>query len=199
MVDRLKQRGIDRQKIEHAVREILEAIGEDPGREGLIGTPSRVAEAYEHFFSGLRENPAEHLEIGFTEGYDGLILVRDISLYSMCEHHLVPFIGRAHVGYIPDRKVVGISKIARLVEGYARRPQLQERLTEQIADDLYNCLAAKGSIVVIEAEHLCMTARGVQKPGSITVTSALRGVLFEDAAYRAEALDLIRNPRRPQG
>ncbi|MBX6763208.1 MAG: GTP cyclohydrolase I FolE [Rubrobacteraceae bacterium] len=187
---------VDRKRIELAVREILEAIGEDPEREGLIGTPSRVAEAYEHFFSGLRENPVDHLEIGFTEGYDGLVLVRDINLYSMCEHHLVPFVGKAHVGYIPDRKVVGISKIARLVEGYARRPQLQERLTEQIADDLYTGLDSKGSIVVIEAEHLCMTARGVQKPGSITVTSALRGVLAEDDARRAEAMGLIRGSYR---
>ena len=188
--------GVDKKRIERAVREILEAIGEDPEREGLLGTPARVADAYEYLFSGLREDPAEHLKVGFTESYGGLVLVRDINLYSLCEHHLIPFVGKAHVGYAPGKKVVGISKIARLVEGYARRPQLQERLTEQIADDLYNRLDSGGSIVVIEAEHLCMTARGVQKPGSITVTSALRGAFLNDSALRAEAMGLIREPRR---
>lgn len=187
--------GVDKPRIERAVREILLAIGEDPEREGLLYTPQRVAEAYEYFFAGLREDPLKHLEVGFSEEYKGLVLVRDIDLHSLCEHHLVPFVGKAHVGYVPQEKVVGISKIARLMEGYARRPQLQERLTDQIADGLYEHLGSKGSIVVIEAEHLCMTARGVQKPGSITVTSAVRGIFAEDESQRAEVMALIRGQR----
>jgi GTP cyclohydrolase I len=182
---------IDRPRIERAVREILIAIGEDPERDGVLGTPERVADAYEYLFSGLGEDPTRHLEIGFAEDYRDTVLVRDIPLYSICEHHLIPFAGKAHVGYAPNGRVVGLSKLARLVEGYARRPQLQEQLTVQIADALYKSLGSRGSIVVIEAEHLCMTARGVQKPGSITVTSAVRGIYEEDQSLRAETMALI--------
>jgi GTP cyclohydrolase I len=188
---------IDRARIERAVREILIAIGEDPERKGLLGTPERVADAYAYLFAGLRENPIRHLEIGFMEEARDMVLVRDISLYSICEHHLIPFVGKAHVGYAPNGRVVGLSKLARLVEGYARRPQLQEQLTAQIADALYENLGSRGSIVIIEAEHLCMTMRGVQKSGSITVTSAVRGIYEEDEALRAETMALIsRGPVR---
>lgn len=182
---------VDRPRIERAVREILLAIGDDPGREGVLGTPERVADAYAYLFAGLREDPTRHLEVGFMESARDPVLVRDIPLYSICEHHLIPFAGKAHVGYAPNGRVVGLSKLARVVEGYARRPQLQERLTGQIADALYENLDSRGSIVVIEAEHLCMTARGVQKPGSITVTSAVRGIYEEDGALRSEAMALI--------
>jgi GTP cyclohydrolase IA len=189
--------GVDRPRIERAVREILIAIGEDPEREGVLGTPERVADAYAYLFAGLREDPTRHLETGFAEDYRDKVLVRDIPLYSVCEHHLIPFAGKAHVGYAPEGRVVGLSKLARLVEGYARRPQLQEQLTAQVADALYENLGSRGSIVVIEAEHLCMTARGVQKPGSITVTSAVRGIYEEDVALRAETMALIsRGPAR---
>lgn len=182
---------IDKPRIERAVREILEAIGEDPEREGVLETPRRVADAYEYLFAGLAEDPLHHLEVGFAEEYRELVLVRDIPLYSLCEHHLIPFVGKAHVGYMPSGRVAGLSKLARVVEGYARRPQLQERLTGQIADALHGGLGSAGSIVVIEAEHLCMTARGVQKPGSVTVTSAVRGVFEKDRDRRAEAMALI--------
>ncbi len=188
---------IDRPRIERAVREILIAIGEDPEREGVLGTPERVADAYAHLFAGLGEDPTRHLEIGFMESARDTVFVRDIPLASLCEHHLLPFTGKAHLGYAPDGRVVGLSKLARLVEGYARRPQLQERLTVQIADALYENLGSRGSIVVIEADHSCMTMRGVQKPGSVTVTSAVRGVFEEDDALRAEAMALIsRGPVR---
>ncbi len=188
---------VDRRRIERAVREILIAIGDDPDREGVLGTPERVADAYAYLFAGLGEDPTRHLEVGFAEDYRDTVLVRDIPLYSICEHHLIPFVGKAHVGYAPNGRVVGLSKLARLVEGYARRPQLQEQLTVQIADALYENLDARGSIVVIEAEHLCMTARGVQKPGSITVTSAVRGSYEENDALRSEAMALIfRGPVR---
>jgi GTP cyclohydrolase IA len=182
---------IDRSRIERAVREILIAIGDDPERHGVLGTPERVADAYAYLFAGLGEDPTRHLEIGFMESARDTVLIRDIPLASLCEHHLMPFIGKAHLGYVPHGRVVGLSKLARLVEGYARRPQLQERLTAQIADALYENLGSRGSIVVIEADHTCMTARGVQKPGSITVTSAVRGVYEEDEALRAEAMALI--------
>ena len=182
---------VDRERIQRAVREILIGIGEDPDREGVLGTPERVADAYAYLFAGLAEDPTRHLEIGFAEDYRDTVLVRDIPLYSICEHHLIPFAGKAHVGYAPDGRVVGLSKLARLVEGYARRPQLQEQLTVQIADALYESLGSRGSIVIIEAEHLCMTARGVQKPGSITVTSAVRGIYEEDESLRAETMALI--------
>lgn len=186
---------VDRQRIERAVREILIAIGEDPDREGLRGTPGRVARTYEFLFAGLGVDPSRHLRVEFQENHHEMVLVRDIPLYSVCDHHLLPFIGKAHVGYIPNGKVVGLSKLARVVEGYARRPQLQERLTAQIADTLQGELAAQGSIVVVEAEHLCLTMRGVQKPGSITVTSALRGIYAKDERTRQEAMSLI-NGRR---
>jgi GTP cyclohydrolase IA len=191
------KRYIDRARIERAVREILIAIGDDPDRDGVLGTPERVADAYAYLFAGLGEDPTRHLEVGFAEDYRDTVLVRDIPLYSICEHHLIPFAGKAHVGYAPNGRVVGLSKLARLVEGYARRPQLQEQLTSQIADALYENLGSRGSIAIIEAEHLCMTARGVQKPGSITVTSAVRGVYEEDEALRSEAMALIsRGPVR---
>ncbi len=182
---------VDKPRIERAVREILIAIGDDPNREGVLGTPERVADAYEYLFAGLGEDPTRHLEVGFAEDYRDTVLVRDIPLYSICEHHLIPFVGKAHVGYAPNGRVVGLSKLARLVEGYARRPQLQEQLTAQIADALYENLGSQGSMVVIEAEHLFMTARGVQKSGSITVTSAVRGIYAEDETLRAETMGLI--------
>jgi GTP cyclohydrolase I len=182
---------VDKPRIQRAVREILIAIGEDPNREGVLGTPERVAEAYEYLFAGLAEDPTRHLEVGFMEDARDMVLVRDIPLASLCEHHLLPFIGKAHVAYAPSGRVVGLSKLARLMEGYARRPQLQERLTAQIADALFEDLGSRGSIVVIEADHSCMTMRGVQKPGSITVTSAARGIYEEQDALRAEVMALI--------
>jgi GTP cyclohydrolase IA len=186
---------VDLLRIEWAVREILVAVGEDPDREGLKGTPGRVARAYEALFVGLGEDPTRHLRFGFQEDHREMVLVRDIPLYSMCEHHLLPFVGKAHVGYIPDGKVAGLSKLARVVEGYARRPQLQERLTAQVADALQGELAARGSIVVVEAEHLCLTMRGVQKPGSVTVTSAVRGIYAKDRRARGEAMAFITGRR----
>jgi GTP cyclohydrolase I len=191
------ERRVDRERIQRAVREILIGIGEDPDREGVLGTPERVAEAYAYLFAGLSEDPTRHLEVGFMESARDAVLVRDIPLASLCEHHLLPFIGKAHLGYAPNGRVVGLSKLARLVEGYARRPQLQERLTAQIADALYDSLGSRGSIVMIEADHSCMTMRGVQKPGSITVTSAVRGIYEEDESLRAETMALIsRGPIR---
>jgi len=181
----------DLPRIERAVREILVAIGEDPEREGLRATPRRVAEAYEFLFAGLREDPAQHLGVGFQEDHREMVIIRDIPLFSVCEHHLLPFVGKAHVGYIPNERVAGLSKLARVVEGYARRPQQQERLTAQVADALYKELGARGAIVVVEADHLCMTMRGVQKPGSVTVTSAVRGIYAEDERTRQEAMSLI--------
>ena len=192
-----KRHEVDKPRIELAVRELLIAIGEDPDREGVLGTPERVADAYEYLFAGLSEDPTRHLEIGFMEDARDMVLVRDIPLYSICEHHLIPFVGKAHVGYAPNGRVVGLSKLARLVEGYARRPQLQEQLTAQIADALYENLGSQGSMVVIEAEHLCMTARGVQKSGSITVTSAVRGIYAEDETLRAETMALISRGQLP--
>lgn len=187
--------GVDRLRIERAVREILYAVGEDPDREGLRETPTRVAKAYEFLFAGLRADPARFLDTGFQEDNHEMVLVRDIPLYSMCEHHLLPCTGKAHVGYIPYGKVVELSKLARVVEGYSRRPQLQERLTTQVADALHKELEARGSIVVVEANHLCMTIRGVQKPGSVTVTSAVRGIYAKDERTRHEALSLITGRR----
>ncbi len=185
----------DKPRIERAVREILLAIGEDPDREGLRDTPARVARAYEFLFAGLAEDPARHLDVGFQEEHREMVLIRDIPLASVCEHHLIPFVGKAHVGYIPNERVVGLSKLARVVEGYSRRPQLQERLTKQIADALHKELEARGAIVVLEADHLCMTMRGVQKPGSVTVTSAVRGTYAEDERARQEAMSLITGRR----
>jgi len=175
----MQHRPIDKEKIEKAVLMILEAIGEDPQREGLVNTPKRVARMYEEIFAGSDQDPREFLRVSFTEYHDELVLVKDIPLYSMCEHHLLPFYGKAHVAYIPKGgRVVGISKLARVAEAYARRPQLQERLTSQIADCIYDTVKPFGVAVVIQAEHMCMTMRGVHKPGALTVTSAVRG-LFE--------------------
>ncbi len=185
---------VDHYKIKKAVRMILEAIGEDPEREGLMETPDRVARMYEEIFSGLWEDPEYHLEKVFSEEHEEMIIVKDIPLYSMCEHHLLPFYGKAHVAYIPkDGKVTGLSKLARVVEGYAKRPQLQERLTSQIADSIMNRLSPQGALVVVEAEHMCMTFRGVKKPGSKTVTSAVRGIFRRNKATRAEAFSLIKS------
>jgi GTP cyclohydrolase I len=186
-----EERGVDGPRIERAVREILLAIGEDPDREDLAETPGRVAEAYAHVFSGLHEDPARNLEISFAVGGHDAVLLRDVPLASMCEHHLLPFVGKAHVGYVPEDRVVGLSEIVQLVEGFARRPQLQERLTAQIADTLYGNLGSRGSFVVVEAEQLCMTMRGVQKPGTVTVTSAMRGVFEAEPGRRAEVMALI--------
>jgi GTP cyclohydrolase I len=182
----------DHARAEAAVRELLHAIGEDPDREGLKETPARVARAYEELVRGLRQDPRDILTTTFELGHDELVLVRDIELWSMCEHHLVPFTGVAHVGYIPNEsgRITGLSKLARLVDVYARRPQVQERLTTQIADSLMEILQARGVIVVIEAEHLCMTMRGVRKPGAKTITSAIRGIMH-NAATRSEAMSLI--------
>jgi GTP cyclohydrolase I len=182
---------VDIQKIEKAVREILVAIGEDPDREGLLKTPNRVARAYGELMSGLHEDPRIHLRTVFHERYDEVVLLRDIEFHSLCEHHLLPFTGRAHVAYLPDGKVVGLSKLARLVEGYARRPQVQERLTTQIADALMDELNPIGAACIIEATHTCMTIRGARKPGSIMVTSALRGIFKENPSSRAEVLALM--------
>ena len=182
---------IDHPRIERAVREILAAVGEDPDREGLLETPSRVARMYAEMFSGLKKNPAEHLRKVFTESYDEVVLIKDIEFCSMCEHHLLPFTGRAHVGYLPDGKVVGLSKLARLVEDVARRPQVQERMTETIAHAIEEELNARGVAVVLEASHSCMTIRGVRKPGSTCTTSAMRGIFRENLSSRAEILGLI--------
>ncbi|MDD4866134.1 MAG: GTP cyclohydrolase I FolE [Mycobacterium sp.] len=188
-----RRRAFDHTRAEAAVRELLHAIGEDPDRDGLRDTPARVARAYQEMFAGLYTDPDTVLNTMFDEEHDELVLVKEIPLYSTCEHHLVSFHGVAHVGYIPGRdgRVTGLSKIARLVDLYARRPQVQERLTTQIADALVNKLDPRGVIVVIEAEHLCMAMRGVRKPGAITTTSAVRGQFKTNAASRAEALDLI--------
>jgi len=178
-------------EIQRAVRRILRALGDDPNREGLRGTPERVARMYLELFAGLYEDPARHLAVTFTEKYDEMVILREIPFYSMCEHHLLPFIGQAHVAYLPDGKVIGVSKLARVVEAYARRPQLQERLTCQIADLLMERLAAKGVGVIIEATHTCMTLRGVRKPGAIMVTSAMRGLFKTNPATRNEAINLL--------
>ncbi len=185
--------GFDHARIEAAVREILLALGEDPDRDGLVGTPARVARSYDEIFAGLRQDPAELLATTFDLNHQEMVLVKDIEVWSMCEHHLLPFTGVAHVAYIPSRKgrVTGLSKLARLVDVYARRPQVQERLTSQIVDALVEHLHPQGALVVLECEHQCMTMRGVAKAGSKTVTSAVRGVL-RDPATRAEAMSLIR-------
>lgn len=188
--------GVDQARIGRAIREILLAIGEDPDREGLRETPARIGRMYAELFGGLHENPREHLRKFFAETCDEVVLVRDISFNSTCEHHLLPFMGTAHVAYLPGERVVGLSKLARVVEGVARRPQVQERMTEQIADLLEQELQAKGVAVVIEAEHTCMTIRGVRKPGSICVTSAMRGCFRNKASTRAELMTLIYGDRR---
>jgi GTP cyclohydrolase I len=185
---------IDVPAIEAAVRQILVALGEDPEREGLQGTPIRVAKMYAEIFDGIHRDPADEVDAFFgEEHYSEIVMVRDIPFYSACEHHLIPFHGKAHVAYIPKGRVTGLSKLARLVDGYARRPQMQERLTAQVADALMGRLDPLGVMVVVEAEHLCMSMRGVRKPGSMTVTSAVRGILATNAATRAEALALMHN------
>ncbi len=187
---------IDIPRIERAVREILLAVGEDPDREGLRDTPGRVARMYAELFSGLREDPRKHLEKFFPEKYDEIVLVRNISFHSLCEHHLLPFMGNAHIGYIPDGRVVGLSKLARVVESVAHRPQVQERMTEQIADLLIQQLQVKGVAVVVEAIHTCMIIRGVRKPGSVCVTSAMKGIFRTNPSSRAEVMTLIYGERR---
>jgi GTP cyclohydrolase IA len=184
---------MNRKKIEKAVRDILIAIGENPARDGLRKTPLRIARMYEEVFSGLRENPAKHLVAQFNEKHHEIVIVKDIQFHSFCEHHLLPFRGRAHIAYIPNGKIVGLSKIARVVDAFAKRPQVQERLTSQIADLLMEKLKPKGVAVILEAEHTCMTVRGIVKPGSSVVTSAMRGVFRSNLATRSEAMSLIRS------
>lgn len=186
-----EQTAVDLPRIQRAVREILAAVGEDPDREGLQETPARVARMYAELFSGLTAEPARHLQKTFSERYDELVLIRDIRFCSMCEHHLLPFLGKAHVGYLPRGKVVGLSKLARVVEEISKRPQVQERMTHQIADLLQTELDPKGVIVVLEAEHTCMSIRGIRKPGAITLTSAVRGLFKTNDSSRAEAMALI--------
>jgi GTP cyclohydrolase I len=186
---------VDRPRIERAVREILEAIGEDPDRDGLIDTPARVAKMYAEVFSGLHENPARHLQVTFEAHHDEMVMVKDIAVYSFCEHHLIPWFGVAHVAYIPgeEGRITGLSKLARLVDGYGKRPQVQERLTSQVADALVTELQPRGVLVVVEAEHLCMSMRGIRKPGASTVTSAVRGEFRSSVASRAEAMGFLRS------
>jgi GTP cyclohydrolase I len=188
---------VDKGRIEKAVREILEAIGEDPDREGLRRTPERVAEMYADLFSGLHGSPDQHLAVTFAADHDEMVMVKDIPLYGVCEHHLIPFVGKAHVAYIPNDsgRITGLSKLARLVDSYCRRPQVQEQLTTQIADEIESSLEPRGVFVVIEAEHLCMSMRGVQKPGTTTITSAVRGLFRDSAATRAEAMAFIHGAR----
>jgi GTP cyclohydrolase I len=187
---------VDHARIQKAVREILAAVGEDPDREGLLETPARVARMYAEMFAGLNKEPAEHLQKVFTEEYDEVVLIKDITFCSMCEHHLLPFTGKAHVGYLPRGKVVGLSKLARVVEDVARRPQVQERMTETIANLVESELDASGVAVVLEASHSCMTIRGIRKPGSTCMTSAMRGVFRENLSSRAEILGLIMGERK---
>jgi GTP cyclohydrolase IA len=185
--------GVDKERIERAIHEVLDALGENSDRDGLLKTPGRVAEMYDEVFWGLSRDPVDELDVLFDADHDEMIMVRDIVLYSMCEHHLIPFIGQAHVAYIPNEegKITGLSKLVRAVEVLAKRPQVQERLTTQIADAIEQALDPRGVLVVIEAEHLCMSMRGVRKPGSQTVTSAVRGIFRENDATRAEAMNLI--------
>jgi GTP cyclohydrolase IA len=184
---------VDTTRVARAVSELLAAIGEDPGRDGLVDTPVRVAAMYEELFAGLADDPSRHLTVTFAAEHDEMVMVRDIPFASLCEHHLVPFIGRAHVAYIPaeDGRITGLSKLARLVDGFARRLQVQERMTTQIADAIEKVLAPRGVLVVVEAEHLCMSMRGVKKPGTLTITSSVRGLFRSDAATRAEAMQFV--------
>ena len=188
--------GIDQERIARAVREILAAVGEDPDRDGLLETPARVARMYAEMFSGLHDDPRQHLKKFFTEKYDEIVLVRDITFQSMCEHHLLPFMGKAHIAYVPSGRVIGLIKLARVVDVVSRRPQVQERMTEVIADLLVEELGAKGVAVVVEASHSCMTIRGVRKPGSVCVTSAMRGLFRDRMKSRAEVMTLIYGERR---
>ena len=187
----IHKEAIDRERIKAAVNELLAAIGEDPSRDGLLDTPRRIADMYAEIFEGVNTDPTEYLKVGFEVAHDEMVLLRNIPFYSMCEHHFLPFHGEAHVGYVPDGRVVGISKLARVVEGFARRPQIQEQLTTQIADAIMDYLQPDGVAVVIEAEHLCMTMRGVRKPGSRMITSAMRGRFRESSLTRAEFLSLV--------
>ncbi len=191
------ERGVDGARVARAVRELLLAIGEDPDREGLAGTPARVADMYQELFSGLHDDPGRHLTATFALEHDEMVMVKDIPFASLCEHHLVPFIGRAHIAYIPNEegRITGLSKLARLIEGYARRLQVQERMTSQVADTIERVLSPRGVLVVLEAEHLCMSMRGVKKPGTLTVTSAVRGMFRTSAATRAEAMQFIHGGR----
>ena len=182
---------IDRQKIEDAVISIIEAIGEDPNREGLVGTPKRIAEMYAELFTGMTIDPKQELTVGFDEGHHEMVILKDVPFYSLCEHHFLPFYGLAHVGYIPEGRVVGASKLARVVETLAKRPQIQERLTTQIADTIVEALNPEGVAVVIQAEHLCMTMRGINKPGSNILTSAMRGLFRRSPLTRSEFLSLV--------
>ncbi|MCA9826469.1 MAG: GTP cyclohydrolase I FolE [Dehalococcoidia bacterium] len=186
---------MDGERLRSAVVELLAAIGDDPRRDGLVETPRRIAEMYEEIFGGLSIDPAEYLSVGFEVAHDELVILREIPFYSMCEHHFLPFHGEAHVGYIPDGRVVGISKLARVVEGFARRPQIQEQLTSQVAETIMETLQPDGVAVVIEAEHLCMTMRGVKKPGSRMITSAMRGQFKQSSITRAEFLSLVSGNR----
>jgi len=188
----IKMRSTDHKRLQNAAREIILAIGEDINREGLVETPKRIANMYAELLAGSDEDPKEHLGSVFNEKYDEIVLLKDIAFYSICEHHLMPFIGKAHVAYLPDGKIVGISKLARVVDCFARRLQVQERLTVQIADFLMENLKPQGVVVVIEASHSCMTIRGAKKPGSVMVTSALRGIFKRDPRSRNEVLELIR-------
>jgi GTP cyclohydrolase I len=187
---------MDLKRIEKAVREIVEAVGENPNREGLKDTPSRVARMYAELLNGMRHDPSEHLNSMFHEAYDEIVLLRDVPFYSVCEHHLMPFIGKTHLAYLPDGKVLGVSKLARIVDAFARRLQVQERLTDQIADFLMTNLKPKGVAVVLEASHSCMTIRGIKKPGSMMVTSALRGIFKKDSRSRSEVLTLMHVDRK---
>ena len=191
-----KQKGVDIKRVEKAVTEILLAVGEDIEREGLKGTPERVAKMYCELLAGMREDPKEHLGKVFTEKYDEIVLLRDIPFYSICEHHLMPFIGSAHVAYLPTGTVLGVSKLARIVDCFARRLQVQERLTDQIADFIMDSLKPQGVTVVLEASHSCMTIRGIKKPGSVMVTSALRGIFKRDPRSRSEVMSLIHNDNK---
>ena len=184
---------VDQERIQRAVLEILEAVGEDPTRDGLVDTPARVARMYAEIFSGLHDSPDRHLNVTFEAGHDEMVMVKDIPIYSACEHHLVPFFGVAHIAYIPgtDGRITGLSKLARLADVYARRPQVQERLTVQIADALERVLEPRGVLVVVECEHLCMSMRGVRKPGSTTITSAVRGLFRTNSSTRMEAMQFI--------
>ena len=184
---------MDKERIQNAVREILIAVGEDPDREGLLETPKRVANMYEEIFAGLTEDPKQHIKLFNEQSNDEMVIVKDIPFYSMCEHHLLPFFGKAHIGYIPsDNKIIGLSKLARIVDNFAKKPQVQERLTSDIADFLYDNLLPKGVAVIMEAEHMCMTMRGARAAGSKTQTSALRGIMRTDAKTRAEVLSLLK-------
>lgn len=192
--DPQSQSPVDLPRIERAVREILLAIGEDPQRDGLRDTPARVARMYAEMFSGLREDPQQHLETTFDEDHHEMVILRDIPFNSMCEHHLMPFEGRAHIAYIPGGQIVGLSKLARIVDCFARRPQVQERLTSQVADLLAHRVHVKGCAVVMQAVHTCMTCRGVKKPGSVMITSALRGLMQTSQPTRSEAMALLTRP-----